>query len=122
MYNYALKQKPPVLDRMPCTIELLPVDDEDEADFYDHEIYERLVEDASQVGPRVLAAVLLGGDGGLRRNEVLALNVADIDFKAGQFFVRRNVFWKKGDAIARAPLTQPASATRGSPLEAQRGA
>jgi len=103
MFNSALRQKPSVLDRMPCTIELLPVDDEDEADFYDHDTYERLVGGASQVDPRVLAAVLLGGDGGLRRGEILALNLDDIDFREGQLFVRRNVFWQKGKAIVTTP-------------------
>lgn len=103
MYNYACKQRPPVLDRMPCTIELLSVDDEDEADFYDHETYERLVVGAGQVDPRVHAAVLLGGDGGLRRNEILALNLDDIDFKGGLFFVRRSVFWQKSQAILGTP-------------------
>ncbi len=103
MYVFAVKSKPPALDRLPCTIELHAVDGEDEADFYDHETYERLVEGASKADAQVLAAVLLGGDGGLRRNEILALNLDDIDFRSGQLFVRRSVFWTKGKAIVTTP-------------------
>jgi integrase len=103
MYTYAVKRKPPVLERMPCSIELLPVDVGDEAKWYDHETYERLVEASREVDPRVHAVVLLGGEGGLRRGEVLGLNLTGIDFRNGQFFVRRNVFFQKGKYIEDTP-------------------
>lgn len=88
---------------MPCTVELLPVDDEAEAEYYDHETYERLVAGAEQVDPRIHAAVLLGGDGGLRRGEILAINLEDVDCKIGQLVIRRNVFWSKGKGIVDTP-------------------
>jgi integrase len=81
---------------LPCTIKLLKVDDQAEAAFYEHDTYERIVEAARQVDPRIYAAVLLAGDGGLRRGEILALELADVDFKAGRMIVRRNVFIQRG--------------------------
>ena len=84
------------LTAMPCTIELLPVDDQREPAFYDHDTYERLVEGAREADPRVHAAVLLAGDGGCRRGEIIGLNLADIDFKGGRFTPRRSVYWKRG--------------------------
>ncbi len=80
---------------LPCRIKLLPRDDQDEADFYDHETYERLVVASARLDPRYQAALLLGGDGGLRRGEILALRLEDIDFRAGHFFVRTSVYFKK---------------------------
>src|SRR5690242_5779564 len=40
-----------------------------EANFYSFEEWERLINGARKAGPMVLAAVLLGGDAGLRRGE-----------------------------------------------------
>lgn len=80
------------IDAMPCTIQLLKVDDQAEAAFYEHDTYERIVEAARQVDPRIHAAVLLAGDGGLRRGEIIALELTDVDFKAARMIVRRNVF------------------------------
>jgi len=81
---------------MPCTIKLLKVDDQAEADFYEHDTYERIVEAARQVDPRILAAVLLAGDGGLRRGEIIALELTGLDLKAGRMIVRRNAFIERG--------------------------
>jgi integrase len=81
---------------MPCTIELLPVDDQREPAFYDHETYERLAEAAREVDARVYAAVLLAGDGGCRRGEIIGLDLADIAFKREQFTPKRSVYWKRG--------------------------
>jgi len=39
---------------MPYTIELLKVDDAKEPEFYEHDVYERLVTAAAQVGPRLV--------------------------------------------------------------------
>lgn len=88
---------------IPCRIKMLPVDAHAEADHYDHETYERLVEASERLDPRIRAAILLGGDGGLRRGEIISLNLSDIDFKNGRFLVKRNVFWKKGQAIVDVP-------------------
>jgi hypothetical protein len=38
---------------LPCTIKLLKVDDQAEADFYEHETYERIVSAAQKVDPRM---------------------------------------------------------------------
>jgi integrase len=63
---------------------------------YDHETYERLVDAARQLDPRFLALVLLAGDGGLRRGEIIGLNQTDINFTSGRFTPKRSVFVKKG--------------------------
>lgn len=81
---------------MPCTIKLLKVDDQAEADFYELDTYERIVEAARQIDPRIFAAVLLAGDGGLRRGEIIALELTDLDLKAGRMIVRRNAFIERG--------------------------
>ena len=103
------------LDKLPCRIKMLDVDDGAEADFYDHETYARLVEASIDLDPRIHAAVLLGGDGGLRRGEILALNLDDIDFQNGRFHVRRNVFWRRGIAIVDAPKGKKAKPIPGTP-------
>jgi integrase len=79
---------------VPCTIELLRVDDQQEAAFYDHETYERLAEAARTVDARIYAAVLLAGDAGLRRGEIIALSHADLDLKPDKprVIVRHHVF------------------------------
>jgi integrase len=81
---------------MPCSIELLPVDDQREPEFYEHDTCERLVEAAREIDPRLYAAVLLAADGGCRRGEIIGLNRTDVDFKRGRFTPRRSVYWKKG--------------------------
>jgi hypothetical protein len=55
---------------MPCRIVMLKVDNNAEADHYDYETYERLVEASKNLDPRIHATILLGGDGGLRRGEI----------------------------------------------------
>ncbi len=82
------------LGAMPCTIKLLPVDDQKTPEFYDHDTYERVVAAAGELGPRYLAAVLLGGDAGLRLGEILGLNLEDVDFKLRQITPRRSVYRK----------------------------
>jgi hypothetical protein len=44
--------------------------------------------------PQVLALVLLAGDGGMRRGEIIGLDLADVDFRGGRFTPRRSVYWK----------------------------
>lgn len=94
---------------------MLDVDDGVEAEFYDHEIYERLVAASADLDARIHAAILLGGDGGLRRGEILAFNLEDIDFKMGRFHVRRNVYWKRGKAIIDAPKGKKAKPIPATP-------
>jgi integrase len=65
---------------MPCQIKLAPVDTTREPEFYDHGDYERLVTAAAALDPRFLVLVLLAGEAGLRRGEVMGLNLSDVDF------------------------------------------
>jgi integrase len=60
------------------------------APFYDFDQYAKLVEAARAAGSKYLLAVLLGGDAGLRRGEMLAIRKADVDLVRGQLHVRRS--------------------------------
>lgn len=78
--------------------------------FYDFERYDRLVKGAAKVGDLCLAVVLLAGDAGLRRGEVLALEWGDIDLARGMITVQRaqvygNVGTTKGNASRHVPMT-----------------
>ena len=59
-----------VLDRMPCTIRLLPVPVK-EADFFDFEEYYRLRQAAQSLDLMTYLIILLGGDAGLRCGEIM---------------------------------------------------
>ncbi|MDI7268135.1 MAG: tyrosine-type recombinase/integrase [Myxococcota bacterium] len=82
-----------VIERMPARIDLLRVPPLSDPAFYDFDQYERLVRGAEQHGPRTLAAILLGGDAGLRRGEIIALEWPDLDLERGVLTVRRSE-WK----------------------------
>lgn len=58
--------------------------------FYEPSDYERLVEGARALDPRIELMVLLGGDAGLRLGEIIGLEQPDIDFKRGFLHVRRS--------------------------------
>ena len=60
-----------VIERMPCTIKLLPVPRTD-ASFHDFDEYEWLVEAAKRTDERAHLIVLLGGEAGLRCGEMMA--------------------------------------------------
>jgi integrase len=102
------------LVEMPCTFELLPVDDQRAPTFYDHETYERMVSAAETVSPEALVIVLLGGDAGLRLGEMLGLEWSDVDTRAGLITPRRSVYVKgeerhdddvKGGKAVPVPMT-----------------
>lgn len=59
-----------------------------EMEFYDFDEWERLVDGAEKAGPMVLAMVLLGGEAGLRRGELVALEQGDCG--ATEIVVRHN--------------------------------
>lgn len=81
-----------VIPQLPCTIKLLktstPI-----IEFYEQLDYARLVEAAHQIDPRIELLVLLGGDAGLRRGEIIALEQSDCDTRRGILHVSRSE-WK----------------------------
>jgi len=108
-----------VIEQMPCTIKLLPVV-QPEMEFHDFDEYEALVEAAGFVDDRARLIVLLGGEAGLRRGEMLALEWTDVDFKKDQLTVRHSDWHghltsPKNGRIRRIPLTKRLSSSlRGS--------
>jgi integrase len=97
------------INRMPCTIRLLPLV-KPSAGFYDFDDYERLLE-AAKVEPNAHLIVLLGGEAGLRCGEMMALEWRDVDLRKRQICVQRSL-WKghvtapKGGRLRYVPLTQ----------------
>ena len=81
-----------VIDRMPCNVRLLPVP-APSASFHDFEAFERLVAAARKRSLDAYLVVLLGGEAGLRRGEITAVQWADVDLKKRQLCVQRSV-WK----------------------------
>ena len=77
-----------VIERMPCTIRLLPIPNPS-AGFYDFEEYERLME-AAKADPNAYLVVLLGGEAGLRCGEMMALEWQDVDLRKRQICVQRD--------------------------------
>jgi len=77
-------------------------------EFYDFPEWERLIAGAAHAGPMVLAAMLLGGEAGLRRGELVALEQADVGPAA--INVQHNE-WEgiagttKGGKFRRVPMT-----------------
>lgn len=83
---------------------------EDEPDWFEIDEYERLCKAASMMDLRTLAVVLLGGDAGLRRGEILALKWADVDFAGNRIVVRASRSAKgekppKNGRTRRVPMT-----------------
>ena len=99
-----------VIERMPCTIRLLPAP-RPSVRFYDFAEFERLVTAAVAFDARAQLLVLLGGEAGLRSGEMVALEWTDIDFVTGQICVQRSA-WKgqlaapKGGRLRNVPMTR----------------
>ncbi len=93
--KYAVEQG--VIPLMPCRIAVKHVET-DEAKHYDEADYEKLLTGAVEEDLRTYVAILLGGDAGLRRGEILALNVEDVSFSVGSITIRRNVYWERRGA------------------------
>jgi integrase len=109
-----------VIERMPCTVKLLPVS-KGSAPFYDFDQYERLIEVARTLDARTHLVVLLGGEAGLRVGEMMALEWGDVDLVNRQVCVARSdwngiVTSPKGGRLRRVPLTRRLAAA----LSAQR--
>ena len=98
-----------VLPDMPCRIKLLKVT-RGELAFYDFADYQRLIEAAAALDPRIELLVLLGGDGGLRRGEAIGLEWTDVDLRRRAMNVQRSdwdghVTPPKSGHSRRVPLT-----------------
>lgn len=98
-----------VIDRVPCSITLLPVP-KTSTSFYDFDDYERLVAAASSVDATAHLIVLLGGEAGLRCGEMIALEWRDVDLGKPQLCVQRSdwngqVTTPKGGRLRYVPLT-----------------
>ena len=98
-----------VIDRLPCTVRLLPTP-HTVAAFHDFESYDRLVAAAKVVDDRAYLVVLLGGDSGLRCGEMMALEWTDLDLDKRHLCMQRSD-WKgqvtvpKGGRLRHIPLT-----------------
>jgi integrase len=119
LLKVAVKWK--VLAAMPCTIELVKVSNTT-PEFYEFEDYARLVDAAARIGTRELLVVLLGGDAGLRRGEMMGLRWSDVDFRRGQLRIEQAAWRRsKREAIeANAPqwtIDTPKSGERVLTLE-----
>src|SRR5262249_26107560 len=98
-----------VIDRMPCSIRLLPVP-KMSMSFHDFDEYERLVSAAGEVDATAHLIVLLGGEAGLRCGEMIALEWRDVDLAKRQLCVQRSdwnghVTTTKGGRLRYVPLT-----------------
>ena len=98
------------LDKLPCTIKLLP-NPKKTMGFHDFEEYERLLTVAQKRSPDAYLMVLLGGEAGLRLGEIVALEWLDVDLHARRLTVERSdwcghVTVPKGGRSRRLPMTQ----------------
>jgi len=97
------------LERMPCTIRLLPIP-KPSAQFHDFDEYERLLTAAEALGSTTYVLALLFGDAGLRCGEAMALQHEDVDHEKRQLCVQRSD-WKghvtipKGGHLRYVPMT-----------------
>jgi integrase len=78
---------------MPCDIRLIKGDDSEEMGFYDDRTYESLVEAGASIGVDEHLTVLLGGDAGLRRGEILGLKPGDV--VGNKLHVQRQIYYAK---------------------------
>jgi integrase len=78
--------------------------------FYDFDQYQWLVEAAEKIDPRIHLLVLIGGDAGLRRGEIIALEWVHVDLRRGLLTVEQSE-WKgkvtetKGRKYRVVPMT-----------------
>jgi integrase len=98
------------LDRLPCTVKLLP-NPKKTMGFHDFDQYERLLSVARRRGADTYLMVLLAGDAGLRLGEIVALEWRDVDLPARRLTVQRSdwcghVTVPKSGRPRRLPMTQ----------------
>jgi integrase len=84
-----------IIDRVP-RIRLLPLDSDDEPEWYEVNDFKRIVEAAEKIDPRTHALVLLAGSAGLRKSEISALKWSDLDLKRRILHVQRSI-WEGKD-------------------------
>lgn len=97
------------LERMPCQIETLKLV-EPPFEFYDRATYLQLVQGAHAAGVNEAALVLLAGDCGLRKGELVALEWKDLELERLRLTVNRSetrhkVTLPKGGKTRVVPLT-----------------
>lgn len=61
--------------------------------FYDFDQYTWLLEAAQKIDPRIFIVTLLGGDAGMRRGEIIALEWSSVDLRRGLLTIERSE-WK----------------------------
>lgn len=83
------RQQWDLIDKLPCSIRLLPVARRDAA-FHDFSAYERLLEAARSIDWRTYLIALLGGEGGMRVGEIVALEWGDVDLERRQINIRHS--------------------------------
>src|SRR5947208_6228847 len=98
------------LERLPCTIKLLP-NPKKTMGFHDFDQYERLLTVAKKRNAEAYLMVLLGGDAGLRLGEIVALEWRDVDLGPRRLAVQRadwlgHVTVPKGGRSRQLPMTQ----------------
>jgi integrase len=98
------------LERLPCTIKLLP-NPRKTMGFHDFDQYERLLTIARKRGAETYLMIVLGGDAGLRLGEIVALEWRDVDLQARRVTVQRSdwlghVTVPKGGRSRQLPMTQ----------------
>ncbi len=98
------------LERLPCVVKLLP-NPKKSMGFHDFDQYERLLTVARKRDVQAYLMVLLGGDGGLRLGEIIALEWCDVELSARRLTVQRSewlghVTVPKGGRSRQLPMTQ----------------
>ena len=98
------------LERLPCVVKLLP-NPKKTMGFHDFDQYERLLTVARKRDVQAYLMVLLGGDGGLRLGEIIALEWCDVELSARRLTVQRSewlgyVTVPKGGRSRQLPMTQ----------------
>lgn len=86
------------LRAMPCTIELLKVDNQKAPKFYEPDVYAKMVKAAGKMAdPRALVLTLLGGECGLRVGEMMALKWSDVRWRERRLIVGESVYERTVD-------------------------
>jgi integrase len=93
-----------IIERVP-RVRLLPVDSDDEPEWYEAHEYRRLADASARLDPQIHLLVLLGGAAGLRRGEMMALKWTDLDIKRRTIHVQRSIW--RGRKVAEVHETTP---------------